>query len=83
MPGGYIPKNPNFMIEGNDGGIGITHDYGKNWSFDDKLPAGQFYHISVDNELPYNVMGGMQDNGNLAWTGLYLDQRRYKKLLLG
>ncbi|HEY6063450.1 MAG TPA: hypothetical protein VIV35_07560 [Chitinophagaceae bacterium] len=61
------PKNPNFMIEGNDGGIGITHDYGKNWSFDDKLPVGQFYHINVDNELPYNVMGGMQDNG--SWHG--------------
>jgi photosystem II stability/assembly factor-like uncharacterized protein len=61
------PKNPNFMIEGNDGGIGITHDYGKNWTFDDKLPVGQFYHINVDNELPYNVMGGMQDNG--SWHG--------------
>lgn len=61
------PKNPNFIIEGNDGGIGITHDYGKNWSFDDKLPAGQFYHINVDNEIPYNVMGGMQDNG--SWHG--------------
>lgn len=61
------PKNPNFMIEGNDGGIGITHDYGKNWSFDDKLPVGQFYHINVDNEIPYNVMGGMQDNG--SWHG--------------
>ncbi|MBS1758563.1 MAG: hypothetical protein JST23_00465 [Bacteroidetes bacterium] len=61
------PTMPNFMIEGNDGGIGITHDYGKNWVFDDKLPVGQFYHISVDNELPYNVMGGMQDNG--TWHG--------------
>jgi len=61
------PKDPNFMIEGNDGGIGITHDRGKNWTFDDKIPAGQFYHISVDNELPYNVMGGMQDNG--TWHG--------------
>ena len=61
------PSMPNFMIEGNDGGIGITHDYGKNWVFDDKLPVGQFYHINVDNELPYNVMGGMQDNG--TWHG--------------
>lgn len=61
------PTMPNFMIEGNDGGIGITHDYGKNWTFDDKLPVGQFYHINVDNELPYHVMGGMQDNG--TWHG--------------
>ena len=55
------------MIEGNDGGIGITHDRGKNWSFDDKIPVGQFYHINTDNELPYNVMGGLQDNG--SWHG--------------
>ena len=61
------PKNGSFMIEGNDGGIGITRDRGKNWSFDDKIPVGQFYHINTDNEMPYHVMGGMQDNG--SWHG--------------
>jgi photosystem II stability/assembly factor-like uncharacterized protein len=61
------PRNGSFMIEGNDGGIGITHDRGKNWSFDDKIAVGQFYHINVDNEMPYHVMGGMQDNG--CWHG--------------
>lgn len=61
------PEDPNLIIEGNDGGIGISRDRGKNWIFDEKLPAGQFYHVNVDNELPYNVMGGMQDNG--SWHG--------------
>ncbi len=61
------PGNGKFIIDGNDGGIGITRDGGKNWQFDEKLPVGQFYHINVDNELPYNVMGGMQDNG--SWRG--------------
>ena len=61
------PNDPNFIIDGNDGGIGITRDKGKNWQFDEKIPVGQFYHISVDNEMPYNVMGGMQDNG--SWRG--------------
>ena len=61
------PRNGHFMIEGNDGGIGITHDRGKNWTFDDKIPVGQFYHINTDNEMPYHVMGGMQDNG--SWHG--------------
>jgi photosystem II stability/assembly factor-like uncharacterized protein len=61
------PKNGSFMIDGNDGGIGITHDRGKNWSFDDKIPVGQFYHVNTDNEMPYHVMGGMQDNG--CWHG--------------
>ncbi len=61
------PDNPDFIIDGNDGGIGITRDRGKNWMFDEKLPVGQFYHINVDNATPYNVMGGMQDNG--SWRG--------------
>lgn len=61
------PEDPNLIVEGNDGGIGISRDRGKNWVFDEKLPAGQFYHVNVDNEIPYNVMGGMQDNG--SWLG--------------
>lgn len=61
------PKNPSYIIDGNDGGIGITRDKGKTWQFDEKLPVGQFYHINTDNEIPYNVMGGMQDNG--SWRG--------------
>jgi photosystem II stability/assembly factor-like uncharacterized protein len=61
------PKDGNFIIDGNDGGIGITRDRGAHWIFDEKLPVGQFYHINVDNEMPYNVMGGMQDNG--SWRG--------------
>ena len=61
------PKDGNFIIDGNDGGIGITRDRGAHWIFDEKLPVGQFYHINVDNEMPYNIMGGMQDNG--SWRG--------------
>ncbi|MFM2139632.1 MAG: hypothetical protein RJA57_1939 [Bacteroidota bacterium] len=61
------PNNENLIIEGNDGGIGISRDRGKTWRFDEQLPFGQFYHVNVDNELPYNVMGGMQDNG--SWRG--------------
>ena len=61
------PENPNLIIEGNDGGIGISRDRGKSWVFDEKIPVGQFYHVNVDNEIPYNVMGGMQDNG--SWLG--------------
>lgn len=61
------PEDPNFIVEGNDGGIGISRDRGKTWVFDEKIPAGQFYHVNVDNEQPYNIMGGMQDNG--SWHG--------------
>ncbi|MCB0447157.1 MAG: hypothetical protein KDD03_06530, partial [Gelidibacter sp.] len=61
------PKNGNFMIDGNDGGMNITKDGGKSWRFIGNLPVAQFYHINVDNDFPYNVYGGMQDNG--SWRG--------------
>lgn len=61
------PDNPDYMINGNDGGLNITYDRGKTWRFVENLPLAQFYHISVDNEYPYNVYGGMQDNG--SWGG--------------
>ena len=60
-------KDPSFIMEGNDGGMAITRDKGKSWRFVENLPVAQFYHINVDNEFPYNVMGGMQDNG--SWIG--------------
>jgi len=61
------PDDPSYMIDGNDGGLNITHDMGKSWRFAENLPLAQFYHISVDNEIPYNVYGGMQVNG--SWAG--------------
>jgi photosystem II stability/assembly factor-like uncharacterized protein len=61
------PTNPDFILDGNDGGMGITRDRGRSWTFNENLPFGQFYHVNVDNAIPYNVMGGMQDNG--SWIG--------------
>ncbi len=61
------PDDPDFMIDGNDGGLNITKDKGKTWRFVENLPIGQFYHINIDHEFPYNLYGGMQDNG--SWAG--------------
>src|SRR6056300_689934 len=61
------PEDGSFMIDGNDGGLNITRDGGASWRFVGNIPVAQFYHISVDNEYPYNVYGGMQDNG--SWRG--------------
>ena len=61
------PTNGKFMIDGNDGGLNISKDGGKSWRFIGNIPVAQFYHINVDNEFPYNVYGGMQDNG--SWRG--------------
>ena len=61
------PTDPNYIIEGNDGGVNISRDNGVNWRFIENLPLAQFYHINYDMDIPYNVMGGMQDNG--SWVG--------------
>ncbi|MRR19159.1 hypothetical protein EG827_03105 [bacterium] len=64
----YIdPVNPDRMLDGNDGGMGISYDKGATWRHIENLPVGQFYHINVDNEIPYNIYGGLQDNG--SWRG--------------
>lgn len=61
------PEDGNHMINGNDGGIAITRDRGLSWRFCRRLPLAQFYHLSVDRERPYHVLGGLQDNG--SWRG--------------
>lgn len=61
------PHDGEIMVVGGDGGIGISYDQGQHWNFVQNLPVGQFYHISVDMEQPYNIYGGMQDNG--SWRG--------------
>jgi photosystem II stability/assembly factor-like uncharacterized protein len=63
------PKNPNHLIDGNDGGVNITYDDGENWIKNNSPSVGQFYAINVDNEKPYNVYGGLQDNG--VWKGAH------------
>jgi hypothetical protein len=45
----------------------MSNDRGATWSFVENLPVGQFYHVRVDMDRPYNVYGGMQDNG--SWKG--------------
>jgi len=61
------PTDPNYLIDGNDGGMNISRDGGDTWRFVSNLPVGQFYHVNVDHDFPYNVYGGMQDNG--SWVG--------------
>jgi photosystem II stability/assembly factor-like uncharacterized protein len=63
----WVGSDPNYLIEGNDGGLNISRDGGKSWRFVENLPLAQFYHIRVDNQMPYHVYGGMQDNG--SWRG--------------
>ena len=61
------PNRPGHLINGNDGGINISYDDGKTWIKCNTPALGQFYHVNVDMAEPYNIYGGLQDNG--VWYG--------------
>ena len=63
------PKKAGHLINGNDGGLNMSYDDGENWEKLNVNSVGQFYTVNVDNEKPYNVYGGLQDNG--VWVGAH------------
>ncbi|MBY0479124.1 MAG: hypothetical protein K2Q24_15860 [Chitinophagaceae bacterium] len=63
----FNPKRDAHIINGNDGGLNISYDDGENWYKANSPSVGQFYAITVDDAKPYNVYGGLQDNG--SWFG--------------
>lgn len=73
------PNDPNYLLEGNDGGINISTDGGVNWTKVAELPVTQFYEIGLDYNNPQRLYGGTQDNGTLRtltgnvgdWTRIY------------
>jgi len=58
------PHDPRHIISGNDGGVGITRDQGNTWRYVSNLPLSQYYHVAVDDDTPYNIYGGLQDNSS-------------------
>ena len=61
------PRNSDELFDGNDGGVYKSLDRAAHWRFLQALPVAQFYHVSFDMARPYNVYGGLQDNG--TWMG--------------
>ena len=61
------PENTDHIITGDDGGIFYSYDAGNRWWKAENLPVSQFYHVSVDMDMPYHVYGGLQDNS--SWVG--------------
>ena len=59
------PANSKHMVLGYDHGMGVTFDAGKTWYHPDELPLAQFYQVGYDMAWPYNVYGGLQDNGSV------------------
>lgn len=60
------PTNNDIMINSNDGGSNVSYDGGKSWSTQQNQPTSQFYRVITDNQVPYNVYGGQQDNSAIA-----------------
>jgi photosystem II stability/assembly factor-like uncharacterized protein len=61
------PADSNHMIAGCDGGINWSYDAGKSWDFLNVIAIGQFYEVGLDNQKPYQICGGLQDNA--SWCG--------------
>ncbi|HXJ07084.1 MAG TPA: hypothetical protein VNH65_18415 [Candidatus Acidoferrum sp.] len=61
------PGDSNHVITGCDGGVHWSYDNGRTWDFLNTIAIGQYYEIGLDNEKPYQICGGLQDNG--SWCG--------------
>jgi len=67
------PDNPKNLVVANDGGAAISFNHGKTWSAQDKMPTAQFYRVNVDNEFPYQIYGGQQDNSSVRIASRAID----------
>ncbi len=59
------PRDSRYLINANDGGASISLNGGKSWSTQDNQPTSQFYHVAVDDDFPYKLYGGQQDNSSV------------------
>ena len=76
------PEHPDNLLLGNDGGLYVSYDKGKSWMHHNNIPAGEFYDISVDNQDPYYVYGGTQDDSSVygpakEWNPKFQDEWNY------
>ncbi|MCA8958155.1 MAG: hypothetical protein KDC87_18915 [Planctomycetes bacterium] len=59
------PDNSAYLVNGNDGGLNVSYDGGRNWrQFTDKLPVAQFFNVAFDMAKPFRVYGSIQDHGS-------------------
>jgi len=71
------PNRSGHLVNGNDGGINITYDNGESWFKANTPSVGQFYAIGVDDQIPYHVYGGLQDNGVWGGPHTYTESARW------
>lgn len=75
----FNPKNSKNMILADDGGGSITFNGGESWSSQDNMPTAQFYRINTDNQFPYRIYGGQQDNSSVVISSIALGRRGISK----
>lgn len=68
----FNPKNSKNMILADDGGGSISFNGGESWSTQDNMPTAQFYRINTDNQFPYRIYGGQQDNSSVVISSIAL-----------
>ena len=66
------PKNSKNMALADDGGAAITFNRGETWSTQENMPTAQFYRVNVDNQFPYRIYGGQQDNTSVVINSIAL-----------
>lgn len=76
------PNNPNHLVLGNDGGLYVSYDRGGSWFHFNNIPTGEFYEITTDNQTPYRIFGGTQDDATVygtaqPWNPDFPDSWRY------
>ena len=78
------PANPQHIMDGNDGGLNVSYDGGKTWKKFNNIPIAQFYTLALDNDKPFNIYGGLQDNGVCKGSSA-MDRRHSKQweMILG
>ncbi|MEZ5043204.1 MAG: hypothetical protein R2828_25135 [Saprospiraceae bacterium] len=76
------PLNPQHLVLGNDGGLYVSYDKGLSWLHLNNIPAGEFYDITLDNQEPYLIYGGTQDDATVfgpakEWDNTQKDSWKY------
>ena len=64
------PEQPNIQVQGNDGGATVTLDGGESWSTQYNQPTAELYQVNVDNQFPYWLYSGQQDNSTISVPSL-------------
>ncbi|MEM8964347.1 MAG: hypothetical protein AAGD38_22870, partial [Acidobacteriota bacterium] len=82
------PNDGERILLGNDGGVATSRDRGATWHFVANLPLAQYYHVAVDMDVPYNIYGGLQDNGswrgpNTAWGSSGIRNHEWQMVAFG